>query len=280
MADKFLTPDQAESVEDLVLVYKDQGSGHYAPGVQILGGSVTSPASEAVLGAVDDAAVTTDANGTISAKLRGLVKLIGDLKGYTDGIEGLLSTVDGHVDGLEALITATNAAIATLDGHVDGLEGFTDGLEALLGTTNTALSTIDGHVDGLETLITTLNGYTDGIEGLLTTLTGLTTVPTNATSSALEASRVVKNAAGTLYGLSGFNSKTSAQYIQLHDANALPGNGAAPVMVFQVPANAPFQLDYGNRGRAFANGIVVCNSSTLATKTIGSADIWVDAQYS
>lgn len=60
---------------------------------------------EGVTGTTADAAVITDANGTISAKLRGIVTLL-----------------------------------ATQAGYLDGLEAFVDGIEALLGTTNTKLN--------------------------------------------------------------------------------------------------------------------------------------------
>jgi hypothetical protein len=102
---------------------------------------------------------------------------------------------------------------------------------------------------------------------------------TNTTTTALAASLVVKAVPGILYGLSGINNKGSAQYIQVHDATALPADAAVPKIVFTVPATSNFSIDFGYYGRAFLVGIVVCNSSTLATKTIGSADCWFDVQY-
>lgn len=104
--------------------------------------------------------------------------------------------------------------------------------------------------------------------------------PLNSTSVALEKSRVAKGSAGTLFGFSGFNDKSSSQYIQLHDAAALPADTAVPVITFEVAPKSPFQGEFGPRGRAFANGIVLCSSSTLATKTLGAAsDCWFDVQY-
>lgn len=100
----------------------------------------------------------------------------------------------------------------------------------------------------------------------------------NATTSALAASLVVKASAGVLLGFQGVNTSGSAQYIQVHDAASLPANGAVPKLVITVPAGENFSLDL-SRGRVFTNGIVICNSSTAATKTIGSANCWIDAQY-
>jgi hypothetical protein len=101
----------------------------------------------------------------------------------------------------------------------------------------------------------------------------------NSSSVIYEASRVVKNTPGVLFGLTGYNSKTAEQFIQLHDDTVTPAEAAVPVVVFKVAASSPFALDFGVRGRTFTKGIVLVNSSTGPTKTIGSADCWFDAQY-
>ena len=106
----------------------------------------------------------------------------------------------------------------------------------------------------------------------------MTRVRADATTTALATSLVVKAGAGTLYGLTGYNNRSSSQFIQIHDASSLPAETAIPKIVFSVPATSPFSLDY-NVGREFQIGIVISNSSTAATKTIGSADCWFDVQY-
>lgn len=103
--------------------------------------------------------------------------------------------------------------------------------------------------------------------------------PANATTAAYAASKVVKAASGYLWRVTGYNSKASSQFIQIHDAASLPADTAVPVVVFNVPASQYFSVDFAPLGRYFTTGIVVCNSSTGPTKTIGSADCWFDAQY-
>lgn len=108
-----------------------------------------------------------------------------------------------------------------------------------------------------------------------------TYAPTNATTSAYAASLVIKGSAGVLFSITGYNSSGSDQFIQLHDASSLPSDTAVPAVVFKVRSGRNFSLSFGGKfGRYFSTGIVICNSSTGPTKTIGSADCWFDAQYS
>lgn len=103
-------------------------------------------------------------------------------------------------------------------------------------------------------------------------------LPLSSTSQVYENARPVKSGACTLHGLSGYNSG-GAQFIQIHDATSLPADGAVPKVVISVPAASNFSIEWGIVGRAFVQGIQICNSSTGPTKTIGSANCWFDAQY-
>jgi hypothetical protein len=103
--------------------------------------------------------------------------------------------------------------------------------------------------------------------------------PFNASSTALEASRIVKASPGVLYGLSGYNGNAGTRYIQFHNSMTLPADTAVPVLTLPVAAGAAFNFDFGAYGMGFSLGIVVCNSSTGPTKTIGAADSWFTARY-
>ncbi len=109
-------------------------------------------------------------------------------------------------------------------------------------------------------------------------MTSSTVDSTNVTSTTYEASHILKATPGVLFGVIGYNSKTTAQFIQLHDSATLPADTAVPVVTISVPGSTAFSIDYGSVGRGFANGIIICNSSTGNTKTIGSADCFFDAQ--
>ena len=101
--------------------------------------------------------------------------------------------------------------------------------------------------------------------------------PANATTAAYAASLIAKAGNGVLYRVSGYNSG-AAQFLQVHDSATLPADTAVPKVVIAIAATSNFSIDLGVHGRGFINGITICNSSTGPTKTIGSANCWIDAQ--
>lgn len=96
-----------------------------------------------------------------------------------------------------------------------------------------------------------------------------------AATTALATSIVVKASPGTLHSIVGYS--TTAQFLQVHDASSLPADTAVPEMVFPIAANEAFNIPLP--GHVCATGIVICNSTTGPTKTIGAADTWVTAYY-
>lgn len=102
--------------------------------------------------------------------------------------------------------------------------------------------------------------------------------PTRVATSALAASLVIKNAAGILYTVDVLNTNASAQYIQIHNTASLPADASVPVYVFRIPGATSGTIDFEPKGEHFNTGIVICNSSTADTKTIGAADCWFVAR--
>lgn len=102
--------------------------------------------------------------------------------------------------------------------------------------------------------------------------------PLNKHSNAYGASLVVKSGPGILYGFTVYNSAAAAQFIGWYDSATLPADGVAPdgfISVATVAGSGVAWLP----GRTFHTGIVLCNSSTGPTKTIGAADCYFDAQF-
>jgi hypothetical protein len=98
-------------------------------------------------------------------------------------------------------------------------------------------------------------------------------------SAALEKSKVIKATSGYLRYLLAYNTAGSAKYIQLHDSATLPADTAVPAAELSIAAHSSAILDLTKTPMTFKNGIVVCNSSTDATKTIGSDDCLFFAIY-
>ncbi len=82
-----------------------------------------------------------------------------------------------------------------------------------------------------------------------------------------------------VYGFTVYNTKASAQFINCFDANALPANGGVPLFSWALAANTGVGFGFPVNGRQFQTGLVLCNSSTDATVTIGSADCFFDVQF-
>lgn len=80
-----------------------------------------------------------------------------------------------------------------------------------------------------------------------------------------------------LLGLTVYNSGP-AQFILPFDLTSVPANGAVPLIPYAVPAGATLALFFGTEGKFLKNGLVLSNSTTAGTKTLGAADCWFDVQ--
>ena len=107
---------------------------------------------------------------------------------------------------------------------------------------------------------------------------GALRLPLNNASRQLANFVVVKTGDGWLYGFTISNTKASAQFVQVYDAHDLPADGAVPLISKSVPASDAVGFSW-LPPRRFESGLVLCNSTTQATKTIGAADCLFDAQY-
>lgn len=223
--------------------YADRGDG--TPDWYMF--SRVADGGNATEGAKADAAVTDPASsGSIVALLKGILGFV------RNSATGLLKSED--------------AAHSSGDAGVMALAVRNDSLASRVGT--------DGDYTPLA-----VDAAGAAFSHAALPLVSSSTSPLNSTSVTLETSRVIKTAPGVLLGITGYNNSVAEQFIQLHNATSLPADTAIPVIVIVVPAKTNFSLDLGVYGRYFSTGIVACNSSTAATKTIGSADCWFDAQY-
>jgi len=83
-----------------------------------------------------------------------------------------------------------------------------------------------------------------------------------------------------VYGWTVYSTKGSAQFVNVFDANTIPADTAVPLWSWPIAANNGIAFGFTPRGRQFQTGLVLCNSSTDSTKTIGSADCFFDVQFS
>jgi hypothetical protein len=79
----------------------------------------------------------------------------------------------------------------------------------------------------------------------------------------------------------GYNGNASTRFIQCFDSATVPADGTAPSfgITFPVGTDQPSYWIPPGGPIHFSNGIVCVNSSTLATKTIGSADSTLTILY-
>lgn len=96
-----------------------------------------------------DASAANQVTGNNS--LSAIDSKLGDIKGYTDGLEALATTLNGYVDGLETLIGSSNTLATSLNGYVDGLEAATAqiGTRAYGTPQRVAIGTSEADTTGL-----------------------------------------------------------------------------------------------------------------------------------
>lgn len=193
----------------------------------------------------------------------------------TDGTDDATVTAGGSLNVLDDNSAAIKTAVELIDNAVSGA-GFN---VSQLGGAAVPIGA------GLEATAIRVTLPTDGT-GLVTTKEVPDATATFAFSSdlsaAYEASSVSKASAGVLYGIYGYNSKASSQWILIINSASVPIDGAAtPLVAINVPAQSNFSFDAGKHGIYCSAGIIWCNSTaaTPFTKTLGAADCFVNLLY-
>lgn len=100
---------------------------------------------------------------------------------------------------------------------------------------------------------------------------------------ALGVAQAAVNTAGcTISRVQGNFLGASDAWLQLHDAKQLPANGTAPLRVWPLYSNAPFDWNFQNDAISVANGIFLVVSSTRATLTLSAStmDLFVNGESS
>ncbi len=101
-------------------------------------------------------------------------------------------------------------------------------------------------------------------------------------STASENKPIVSTAGGSVLNVLGYTSQTTDLFIQIFDTNAVPAEASVPLAVFIIPGRtggSSFSLAIPNGGLPCSTGIVICNSSTAATKTVGSSNCFFTVSY-
>lgn len=244
--------------------------------------------------------------------------MITDLDAIKTAVELIDNAVAGselQVDVVSSALPSGASTEATLSSLLTELQGKADlaetqpvsaaslplptgaATEATLGAIQTAVEILDNIVSGSEAQVDVLTlpaipagansigtvGLDAGsnLAGYMATaaVAGSSNATSIASSTALEASHVIKASAGRLYSLVITNTKAASQFIQIHNTSSVPADTAVPVYSFYVPAASSVSIAAEDLGDYFSTGISVCNSSTAATKTIGSADCFFTARY-
>lgn len=214
----------------------------------------------------------------IAQRITSLIALLPAALGAGGGLK-----IDGSGTALPVTGTLFGGAVTVADGADIALGALADAIVAAgaTGSVSAKLRRATQGLEDLKSLIVLASG---------TNLIGITQskdLPdasatyalSNVTSTAYEASHVIKASAGYLFMITGYNSKTSSQFIMISNTTSVPADAQTPIIVFIVPASSNFSFDLGKYGRYFSTGICIFNSSTSPTKTIGSADCFFDCQF-
>lgn len=96
-------------------------------------------------------------------------------------------------------------------------------------------------------------------------------------AGALTAARQVCTARAHLFSVTFYNTGPD-QYLQIFDSASAVANGTVPKIQLKILADSHGSVDFVT-SRIFTAGIYICNSTTSATRTVGSANLLLDTTY-
>lgn len=236
-----------------------------------------------VLGATADAAVTGDNTGTLSAKLRGLTKILADI---WDSVNHLFHTNIKQVGGTAIDTNSGNKSAGT-----QRVVLATD-QPALINALKVDGSAVTQPVSGTVTANqggtwTVQPGNTANTTPWLTqpqTGTSGGSTPFHVISAASNNATSVKASAGMVYGYTISNTNASARYVKFYNKASAPApttDNTLIVSTIQVPGNATV-LAAIPEGLVCSTGIAfaaVANMSDTDNTSISAGDLSIDIRY-
>lgn len=253
--------------------YEDRGDGtqDWVARIKAFDGNVVS------LGAKADAAVTNPATAaSVISVLKGILTghgAVADAAVTNPASSGsIIALLKGVLSGINSVVTALGSTAAGLLKLEDAAHTSGDAGVQMLAVRQDTVGTGIGANGDYVFIQTDANGRVRVSDR------NNEVDATNATSTALEATRVVKASAGKCYGIQG--DVDAAGTIWIGDkATALNGTADNLLFPIRMTAAGPWSIDFGDRGRKFANGISVGFSSSSTAFVSGGSHMWMDAQY-
>jgi len=199
----------------------------------------------------------------------------------SSGFNGRLQRIAQRLTSLLTALTDRSQKAQITDGtnDVSVSTSITDAVSAAVNRLRVSAVNMAFNGTTVDAVRAGVIGETGAATGYINMIpaTGAVSGASTVASTAYENARVLKASAGTAMMIAGYNSKTTAQFIQIFNTTSVPADATAPLMPLYVFAQQPFAFSIPTTGMPFTTGITVCNSSTGPTKTIGSADCYFTA---
>ena len=271
---------------DKLEIFYDDGQSALAEGGSVNTG-LSQPLTDAQIRAtalpVSVSGVSTEATLAAQSTLMGAVTETAPASDTaSSGLNGRLQRIAQRISSLITALTDRSQKTQITDGtnDVSVSTSIADAMSAAFNRLRVSAVNMAFNGTTVDAVRAGVIGESGAATGYLNMIpaTGAVSGASTVGSSAYENSRVLKASAGTAMMIMGYNSKTTTQFIQIHNTTSVPADGAAPAIApLPVFAQQPFAFSIPTTGMPFTTGITVCNSSTGPTKTIGSADCYFTA---